>query len=104
MKTYGSEELSELLSHYAVSKADVFKANRTSAAADIDFDKAKSEWSGFKDLMFQKRQSFYHLIDSKITAVQSSGNKGKTAVTNFKKNALCYQQSYSGSHSPLMIQ
>ena len=73
LKMYGNKELSELLSHYAVSKTDIFKANRTSAAADIDFDKTKSEWPGFKDLMFQKCEDYYHFIDSKIAAVQSLG-------------------------------
>ena len=74
---YGNKELSELLSHYAVSKTDIFKANRTSAAANIDFDKAKSEWSGFKDFMFQKCEDYYHFIDSKIAAVQSLGTRVK---------------------------
>ena len=73
------------MSHYAVSKTVIFKANRTSTVVDVDFDKAKLEWSGFKDLMFQKRENYYHLINSKIAAVQSPGNKGKTAVTNLKK-------------------
>ena len=41
LKIYGNKKLSELLSYYAVSKTDVFKANRTSIVADIDFDKAK---------------------------------------------------------------
>ena len=84
LKRYGNEELSELLSHYTVSKADVFKA-KTSAAADIDSDKARSERSGFKDLMFEKRENYYHLINSNIVAVQSPGNEGKTAGTNLKK-------------------
>ena len=77
LKMYGNKELSELLSHYAVSKTDIFKANRTSAAANIDFDKAKSEWSGFKDFMFQKCEDYYHFIDSKIAAVQSLGTRVK---------------------------
>ena len=100
LKMCGNKELSEFLSHYPVSKAAVFKANRTSPAADFDFDKAKSEWSGFKDLMFQKHENYYYLIDSKIAAVQSPGNRGKTSVTNFKKertmsSAKLFWESFS---------
>ena len=40
---------------------------------------------------------------SSIAAVSSPGNEGKTAVTYIKKNSLCSQQSYSGSHSSLTI-
>ena len=95
-----NKELSEFLSHYPVSKAVVLKANRTSPAADFDFDKAKSEWSGFKDLMFQKHENYYYLIDSKIAAVQSPGNRGKTSVTNFQKertmsSAKLFWESFS---------
>ena len=100
----GNKELSEFLSHYPVSKAVILKANRTSPAADFDFDKAKSEWSGFKDLMFQKRENYYHLIDSKIAAVQSPGNKGKTSVTNLKKERTMFSAKLFWSHSPLTIQ
>ena len=104
LKMCGNKELSEFLSHYPVSKAAVFKANRTSPAADFDFDKAKSEWSGFKDLMFQKRENYYHLIDSKIAAVQSPGNKGKTSVTNLKKKRTMFSAKLFWSHSRLTIQ
>lgn len=41
LKTHGNEELCKLVSHYAVRKTDVFKSNRTSASADIDYGKAK---------------------------------------------------------------
>ena len=41
LKIHGNKKFSELLSYYAVSKTDVFKATRTSIVADIDFDKAK---------------------------------------------------------------
>ena len=61
LKIYGNKKLSELLSYYAVSKTDVFKANRTSIVPDIDFDKVKSELSSFKDLMFQKRENYLSL-------------------------------------------
>ena len=94
------------MSHYAVSKTVIFKANRTSTVVDVDFDKAKSKWSGFKDLMFQKHENYYHLIDSKIAAVQSPGNKGKTAVTNLKKEDTMFLAKllWLGSHSPMTIQ
>ena len=59
LKRNGNKEFQK---HYAVSKPDVFKANRISIVADIDFDKAKSELSGFKDLMFRKRE-YYLLLD-----------------------------------------
>ena len=90
LKMYGNKELSELLSHYAVSKTDIFKANRISAAADIDFDKVKSKCSGFKYLMFQKRENYYHFIDSKIAAVLSPGNECKSSVTNLKKECTMF--------------
>ena len=97
--------MSDLLSHYAVSTTVIFKANRTSTVVDVEFDKAKSEWSGFKDLMFQKRENYYHLIDSKIAAVQSPGNKGKTAVTNLKKDTMFLAKLlWVRSHSPMTTQ
>ena len=68
LKNYGNEELRELLANYAVSKTNIFKANRTFAWADTDLDKAKLEWSGFEDLIFQKHKNYNHLINSKIAA------------------------------------
>ena len=85
LKNYGNEELRELLANYAVSKTNIFRENRTFAWADTDFDKAKSEWSGFEDLIFQKHKNYYHLINSKIAAVQYPANECKTAVTNWNK-------------------
>ena len=76
LKRYGNKELSKLLSHYAVSKTDVFKANRTSIAADIDFDKAKSELSGFKDLMFQKRENYLSLDQFENRGCRVSRKRG----------------------------
>ena len=68
--------MSKLLSNYAVSKTDVFKANRTSIAADIDFDKAKSELSGFKDLMFQKRENYLSLDQFENRGCRVSRKRG----------------------------
>ena len=88
LKTYGNEEFSELLSHYAVSKTDVFKTNRISPLVDTDFDKAKSEWSGFKDLMFQKHENYYHLIGFKNCDCPASRKRGQNCGNEFKKRTL----------------
>ena len=34
--------------------------------ADVNADKTKAEWLGFKNLMFQKRQAHYHSIDGML--------------------------------------
>ena len=33
-------------------------------------NQTKAEWSGFKNLIFQKRQAHYQAIDPKISAVK----------------------------------
>ena len=53
--------------------------------------------------MFKKRENYFHRIDSKITAVQSPGNEGKTAVTNSKKECTMFSakllmESFSTDH------
>ena len=48
-------------------------------------DQTKAEWSGFKNLIFQKRQSHYQAIDPKISAVKMSETEGKKSVQQLKK-------------------
>ena len=44
---------------------------------DIDMDQTKAEWSGFKNLIFQKWQAHYQAIDPKISAIKMSKTEGK---------------------------
>ena len=70
----------------------------------VIFKKANWEQSGFKILMFQKRGNYYYLINLKIVAVQSQGNEGNCYKKCIENKALCSQQSYSGSASPVVIE
>ena len=48
-------------------------------------DQTKAEWSGFKNLIFQKRQAHYQAIDTKISAVKMPKTEGKKSVLQLKK-------------------
>ena len=54
LMSYGNEQLAQLLLHYGVSKTDRLDGKEKYVEADVNADKTKDEWLGFKNLMFQK--------------------------------------------------
>lgn len=85
LMSYGNEQLAQLLTHYGVSKTDRLDGKEKYVEADVNADKTKAEWLGFKNLMFQKRQAHYHSIDAKIAAVKSPDSEGKDLVLQLRK-------------------
>ena len=85
LPSYGNDELHRLLSHYGESKTDTFKGNVVSQEADIDLLKSKAEWSGFKLMIYLKREAYEKNIDMKIAAVQNPGNEGNAEVERLHK-------------------
>ena len=85
LMSYGNEQLAQLLTHYGVSKTDRLDGKEKYVEADVNADKTKAEWQGFKNLMFQKRQACYHSIDAKIAAVKSPDGEGKDLVLQLRK-------------------
>ena len=85
LPSYGNDEFDRLLSHYGESKTDTFKGNVVNQEADIDPLKSKAEWSGFKLMIYLKREAYEKNIDMKIAAVQNPGNEGKAEVARLQK-------------------
>ena len=54
LMSYGNEQLAQLLLHYGVSKTDRLDGKEKYVEADVNADKTKDEWLGFKNLIFQK--------------------------------------------------
>ena len=77
--------MAQLLTHYGVSKTDRLDGKGKYVEADVNANKTKAEWLGFKNLMFQKRQAHYHSIDAKIAAVKSPDSEGKDLVLQLRK-------------------
>ena len=101
--SYGNEQLAQLLTHYGVSKTDRLDGKEKYVEADVNADKTKAEWLGFKNLMFQKRQAHYHSIDAKIAAVKSPDSEGKDLVLQLRKE-IHFHLKCCGTRFPMMTQ
>ena len=85
LMSYGNGQLAQLLTHYGVSKTDRLDGKEKYEEADVNADKTKTEWLGFKNLMIQKRQAHYHSVDAKIAAVKSPDSEGKDLFLQLRK-------------------
>ena len=66
VKSYGIEEINELLNFYGADEKHTHKGKSVFQKANLDKITTSSDFEGFKQTMFEKRKSYREMIDVKI--------------------------------------
>ena len=83
---YRNGELEILIIHYGKTKEDTFKGIANTQNPDIDEDKTRVEWQGFKRFIYMKRDAHRHKIDTEIQSYKEEEKEKKEEALKRRKN------------------
>lgn len=88
LEGYGEDEIESLLSHYGTDHSHTYNGVTLHQSADLNSDIVRAEWSGFKEIVFERRRLYQSSIDKKI-AKETNQNE----VSNLLKQRNEYTPS-----------